>query len=138
MKVQDAVRQILKLGQGCFLAKIDIDSAFCNVLVHPHHRHLLGMIWNQQLYVDTVLPFGLRSPSPPIFNAIAAALHWTAIQRGVSYLDHFLDDFLPAAATGTGMLFQPYFVDRHVPHPQSAALSSQVRRPLNMSSVPGY
>ena len=61
MKVQDAVRQILKLGQGCFLAKIDIDSAFRNVPVHPHDRHLLGMIWNQQLYVDTVLPFGLRS-----------------------------------------------------------------------------
>lgn len=98
MKVQDAVRQILKLGQGCFLAKIDIDSAFRNVPVHPHDRHLLGMIWNQQLYVDTVLPFGLRS-DPKIFNTIAAALRWTAIQRGVSYLDHFLDDFLTAAAT---------------------------------------
>ena len=98
MKVQDAVRQILKLGQGCFLAKIDIDSAFRNVSIHPHDRHLLGMIWNQQLYVDTVLPFGLRS-APKIFNAITAALHWIAIQRGVSYLDHFLDDFLTAAAT---------------------------------------
>ena len=64
----------------------------------------MGMIWNQQLYVDTVLPFGLRSP-PKLFNAIAAALHWTAIQRGVSYLDHFLDDFLTAAATEQECLF---------------------------------
>ena len=53
MKVQDVVRQILKLGHGCFLAKIDVDSAFCNVPVHPHDRTLLGMIWNQQLYIDS-------------------------------------------------------------------------------------
>ena len=72
--------------------------------VHPHDRHLLGMIWNQQLYVDTVLPFGLRS-APKFFNAITAALRWTAIQRGVSYLDHFLDDFLTAAATEQECLF---------------------------------
>ena len=56
------------------------------------------MIWNQQLYVDTVLPFGLRS-APQIFNAITTALRWTAIQGGVSYIDHFLDGFLTAAAT---------------------------------------
>ena len=98
MKVQDVVRQILKLGRGCFLAKIDVDSAFRNVPVHPHDRPLLGMIWNQQLYIDSVLPFGLRS-APKIFNAVAAALRWIAVQRGVTYLDHFLDDFITAAAT---------------------------------------
>ena len=98
MKVQDVVRQILKLGHGCFLAKIDVDSPFRNVPVHPHDRPLLGMIWNQQLYIDSALPFGLRS-APIIFYAVAAALRWIAVQRGVTYLDHFLDDFLTAAAT---------------------------------------
>ena len=98
MKVQDVVRQILKLGRGCYLAKIDVDSAFCNVPVHPHDHPLLGMIWNWQLYTDSVLPFGLRS-APKIFNAVAAALRWIAVQRGVSYLDHFLDDFIMAAST---------------------------------------
>ena len=104
MRVQDAVRKILEFGQGCYLAKIDIESAFRNVPVHPHDRQLLGMIWNQQLYIDTVLPFGLRS-APKIFNAVASALQWIAIQRGVSYLDHFLDDFLTAAATESKCLF---------------------------------
>ena len=61
MKVQAMVRQILELSCGCFLAKTDIDSAFRNVSVHPHDRPLLGMIWNQQLYIDSVLPFGLIS-----------------------------------------------------------------------------
>ena len=53
------------------------------------------MRWNGQLYIDTVLPFGLRS-SPKIFNCIADALQWIAMQRGVSYLDHYLDDFITA------------------------------------------
>ncbi len=61
MKVDDVVQKILSLGKGCQLAKIDIESAFRNVPVHPHDRHLLGMKWNDQLYIDTVLPFGLRS-----------------------------------------------------------------------------
>ena len=95
MKVDDVVQQVLSLGKGTLLAKIDIESAFRNVPVHPHDRNLLGMRWNGQLYVDTVLPFGLHS-SPNIFNCIADALQWIAMQRGVSYLDHYLDDFITA------------------------------------------
>ena len=91
MKVSDVVRHVLHLGRGCLLAKIDIDSAFRNIPVHPHDRHLLGMIWDNQLYVDTVLPFGLRS-APKIFNAIACGMQWIAKIRDVSYVNHFLDD----------------------------------------------
>ena len=46
MRVDDVVRQVLYLGTGCLLAKIDIESAFRNIPVHPHDRHLLGMRWN--------------------------------------------------------------------------------------------
>ena len=95
MKVDDVVQNVLSLGKGSLLAKIDIESAFRNIPVHPHDRHLLGMRWNGQLYVDTVLPFGLRS-APKIFNCIADALQWIAKQQGVSYLEHFLDDFITA------------------------------------------
>ena len=40
-----------------------------------------------------MLPFGLRS-APKIFNAIADGLQWTAMEQGVTNLDHFLDDFI--------------------------------------------
>ena len=89
MKVQDAVRQILKLARVAFSLKY-LPSVMC-----PHDRHLLGMVWNQLLYIDTVLPFGLWS-APKIFNTIAAALQWIVIQRGMSYLT--------AAATETECL----------------------------------
>ena len=63
--VDDAVREILDVGPGSLLAKIDIKSAFCLIPVQPADRHLLAMSWNGSLYIDTCLPFGLRSCPPP-------------------------------------------------------------------------
>ena len=90
MKVDKLVQQILRLGRGCQLAKIDIESAFRIVPVHPHDRHLLCVSYNEALYMDTVLPFGLRS-ALKIFNALADALEWTTLTRGAK---HYLDDFV--------------------------------------------
>ena len=59
--LEDAVQQILTLGPGTLLAKIDIKSAFRLLPVHPADRHLLGMKWNGEIYLDSCLPFGLRS-----------------------------------------------------------------------------
>ena len=57
------------------LAKIDIAHAYRNVPVHPEDRKLLGMQWQGKVYIDTALPFGLRS-APKIFTAISDALEW--------------------------------------------------------------
>ena len=97
MKVDDVVQQVLSLGKGTLLAKVDIESAFRNIPVHPDDRHLLGILWDTKLYIDTVLPFGLRS-APKIFNSVADALQWIAKQRGITYLEHFLDDFITVGA----------------------------------------
>ena len=91
--VDNVVRKILSMGRGTMLAKIDIEHAFRNIPVHPDDRHLLGMAWDGSIYIDTVLPFGLRS-APKIFNAVADGLQWIACGRGVSDLDHLLDDFI--------------------------------------------
>ena len=61
--------------------------------VHPDDRPLLGMIWGEKVYIDTVLPFGLRS-APKIFSSLADGLEWILIRRGVSVVIHYLDDFL--------------------------------------------
>ena len=100
MKVDDVVQQVLLKGRGSMLAKIDIKSAFRNVPVHPADRHLLGMMWKSQLFIDTVLPFGQRS-APKIFNCIADALQWIAKSQGVTYLEHFLDDYITVGAPGS-------------------------------------
>ncbi len=43
VSVDTAVRQILELGRGALLAKMDIDHAYRNVPVHPDDSQLLGM-----------------------------------------------------------------------------------------------
>ena len=91
--VDDAAREITVLGKGTVLAKVDIQSAYRNVPVHPEDRPLLGMEWEGQVFVDGTLPFGLRS-APKIFNALADALSWILQQRGTCKVIHYLDDFL--------------------------------------------
>lgn len=61
ISVEDAARAVIKAGRGALLAKVDIKSAYRIVEVHPEDRLLLGMMFDDLLFVDSVLPFGLRS-----------------------------------------------------------------------------
>ena len=63
------------------------------VPIHPEDCHLLGMKWEEMVYVDAALPFGLRS-APKIFTAVADAIQWIVKREGVAHLHHYLDDFL--------------------------------------------
>ncbi len=49
--------------------------------------------------MDTTLPFGLRS-APLIFSAVADALAWSMEKHGVSWLAHYIDDFITVGAPG--------------------------------------
>ena len=75
MKVDDAARAIERMGRGVKMAKVDIKSAYRMIPIHPEDRSLLGMLWEGALYVDTALPFGLRS-APKVFTAVADGLEW--------------------------------------------------------------
>ena len=97
ISVDNVVARILKLGRGALLAKMDIKQAYRNVPVSPEDRFLLGMCWEGKVYVDTALPFGLRS-APLIFTALAEALLWIMRQRGATNTDNYIDDFVTAGA----------------------------------------
>ena len=92
-RVEQVAEKVFKLGPGAQLAKIDVKSAYRIVPVHPDDRPLLGMLWQNRLYIDASLPFGLRS-APKLFNAIADTLEWIARHLGVEFLWHYLDDFI--------------------------------------------
>ena len=100
VSVDDAVRRIISLGSGALLAKLDVESAYCLVLIHPCDCLLLGVEWKGQLYVDGALPFGLRS-APKLFLVLADALLWVMGRNGVVYAIHYLDDYLVMAPLGT-------------------------------------
>jgi len=57
------------------MGKMDMHQAYQNIPVAPEDRCLLGMRWQGKVYVDKVLPFGLRS-APIIFTAVADALQF--------------------------------------------------------------
>eukprot|EP00111_Clytia_hemisphaerica_P017398 TCONS_00051449-protein len=81
-------------GKDCLMTKIDIKHAFRLLPVHPSQWVLLGIHWMGLYFIDTRLPFGLRS-SPAIFTSFANAVHW--ILQNVYQLQdstHYSDDFL--------------------------------------------
>ena len=84
---------VASVGRGALLVKADIKEAYRSIPVHPHDQQLLGVRWQDHCYVDRMLPFGLRS-APKIFSAVADGLQWIMIQKGITHLLHYLDDYI--------------------------------------------
>ena len=82
------------------MAKVDLRAAFRMVPVSPADWDLLGMQWQGKYYVDTCLPFGLRS-APFLFNKFAEALNWILCQNYQVTAIHYLDDFLIVGTPGS-------------------------------------
>ena len=61
LTIDRVIQAILKLGQGFFMAKTDIEAAFCQYPVHLDGLELLQMQWTGKYYFYKILPFGLRS-----------------------------------------------------------------------------
>ena len=95
--VEDAIKRVLLKGRGALLAKVGIQRAYRNVPVHPDDRWLLGMQWDGGVFIDSTLPFGLRS-APKIFTAIADAVEWILRKVGVEAVIHYLVDILLVGA----------------------------------------
>ena len=102
--VDQVAARAMSLGKGSLLAKIDIKSAYRLIPICPRDRQRLGMQWNNAVYVDGMLPFGLRS-TPKIFNALVDGLEWCIFKEGVQHIFHYLDDFIvlgPAESSECG------------------------------------
>ena len=84
---------VMSVGKGAFLVKADIKEVYRMLPIHPHDQLLLGMQWKGVTYTDMALPFGLRS-TPKIFSAVADALQWILVQKGINNLLYYLDDFI--------------------------------------------
>ena len=75
------------------LVKADIKEAYRMIPVHPQDQCLLGIQWEDAVYINRMLPFGLRS-APNIFSAVADALQWILSTKGITHSLHYLDDFI--------------------------------------------
>ena len=79
--------------KNCLMSKLDIQHAFRLLPVITTQLILLRIFWLGKFFVDTRLPFGLRS-SPGIFNRFADAVCWI-IQSvyNIKNIVHYSDDF---------------------------------------------
>ena len=68
---------------------------------------LLGVQWSGAYYVDGALPFCLRSAAK-LFTAMADALPWVMVNKGVSPVNHYLDDFITMGPAGVSRKLESY------------------------------
>ncbi|XP_054463932.1 uncharacterized protein LOC129098839 [Anoplopoma fimbria] len=92
--ITNAASLIRLAGQGAWLAKADIISAFKVLPILPEFWHLFGVHWKGSYYFAVRLTFGCKS-SPKIFDCLSEALCWILINvYKLPYVIHLLDDFL--------------------------------------------
>ncbi len=100
ISVEKVTRAAQSLGKGALLAKLDVQAAYRLIPVYPDDRPLLGIQWGDARYTDGMLPLGLRS-APQIYTAVVGALEWCRRHRGVTEIDHYLDDFITIGPPGS-------------------------------------
>ena len=127
--IDDAYKILNELGPGALMSKIDLKNAFRLIPVRPEDWNLLGICWRNRFFVDTCLPFGLRS-APYLFNQLSIAIHWVLQHSyGVHHLLHYLDDFFtagPANSSQCSENLQSMFT-----------LCSNINAPIKLSKVEG-
>ena len=96
----DSLQDALKLmKKGYFMAKVDLESAYHSVRIHPDDYNTTGIKFkfpgkeSSTYMYDTRLPFGARK-SPGIFNPITQAVKRMMISRGFKLMIVYLDDWL--------------------------------------------
>ena len=79
----DQVTQIVvTLGEGALMAKVDIESSFRLIPVHPDHCPLQGMRWHSQVCIDPMLLHprsSMRWQMPSTGTSPAKASHTSSI-----------------------------------------------------------
>ena len=101
-RIDDAIQLIRSAGQGCYLAKTDIQSAFRIIPIHPSDYPLLCMCWRGKYYYDGCMPMSCASSCPTSEN-FSTALEWLAkTYLHIPVIIHLLDDFLLVSPTFAG------------------------------------
>lgn len=90
-KVDDLVGIIKEKGPDYLIFKKDLKKAYRQIPICPGDLHLVGFNWNNSLFVDRVLPMGLRS-SAQICQRVTTAVCFIYYKMGYMAIN-YLDDF---------------------------------------------
>ena len=107
---QHALSVIAQSGPNSCLLKKDLKAAFRRVAISSFDWHLFLFFWRGKYYIDTHLPFGLRT-SPRIYNLFAEAIHWVLQYSFGWSLSHYVDDFLGVFPPNTDLAVKSRLFD---------------------------
>src|SRR5882762_2581556 len=83
---------ILSLPTGCLAATFDISAAYRLTPIRPDQQQHLCVLWNDRVYVDRAVMFGLSS-SAGVFGSVADMLVAIYQEAGFTALLKWVDDF---------------------------------------------
>lgn len=90
----EALELVCSFSPGALMAKLDIESAFRLLPLHPESFRFMGFRMDGMFFVDRCLPM-CCAVSCAYFEKFSTFLHWCVSeytgQRGIA---HYLDDFL--------------------------------------------
>ena len=86
--------QVLKLGKGSLIYKIDISRAFRHIKIDPSDYNLLGLGF-KSYFIDTCLPFGFRHGSA-MFQRLSDSIRYMMLCRG-HHVTNYIDDIIGQA-----------------------------------------
>ena len=89
--IDNITNEVLKLGKGCEIFKIDINRVFRHVPIDPGDLDLLGLYW-EDYFSDRSLLFGFKHESS-IFQKLSDTVRFIMRQEGHS-IWNCIDDFL--------------------------------------------
>ena len=89
--IDDITSELVKLGPGCHIYKVDISRAFRHLKIDPLDYDLLGLRWDAT-FIDTCLPFGSRHGSQN-FQRISDAVRYALRCQG-HCVTNYIDDFI--------------------------------------------
>ena len=89
--IDNITDEVLKLGKGCKIFKVDISRAFRHVPIDPGDLDLLGLHW-EGYFLDQFLPFGFKHGSS-IFQRLSDVMRYIMSLEG-HQVWNYIDDFL--------------------------------------------
>ena len=95
--IADLVKQVIKAGKGSYIWSADLARAYRQLRVCPLSVPLLGLKYNNEIYLDLAPSFGCRMSAMACART-TAAVTWLLKKQGLEVL-RYLDDFASADST---------------------------------------
>ena len=87
--IDDLTQELVKIGKGAHIFKVDVSRAFRHLNVDPRDYDLLGVNWGVT-FIDTRIPFGSRHGSQFFQRTSAAVRPVMRLRDVINYIDDFL------------------------------------------------